>query len=104
MTHLSYADVTSSLRQVIEIGFTTLFRKLIPFRSGRRLTRRQRAALIPHRQQQHFGSLDDQLLNDLGLQRSEIRAAEFGILPGDQALHHEDSMSADRAPETQSRI
>lgn len=42
---------------------------------------------MPYRAEQHFGSLDDQTLNDLGLQRSEIRAAEYGILPGEQALH-----------------
>lgn len=35
---------------------------------------------------QHFGSLDDQMLADLGLQKSAMRAAEYGIMPSDQVL------------------
>lgn len=79
-----------SLRHLIEVGCAGLIRRLKHFSLSRRLMRRQDIRAYPHRHQQHFGMLDDQLLDDLGLQRSEIRAAEFGILPGDQALHHTD--------------
>ena len=72
-----------------------LLRLLTPFSSGRRLARRRSARRFPGQHHQHFGSLDDQLLDDLGLQRSEIRAAEFGVLPGDQALHHETAETVD---------
>jgi uncharacterized protein YjiS (DUF1127 family) len=34
----------------------------------------------------HFGSLDDQTLADIGLKRSEMRAAEYGIMPSHQTL------------------
>lgn len=34
----------------------------------------------------HFGSLNDKVLADIGLQRSEMRAAEYGIMPPHQAL------------------
>ena len=37
-------------------------------------------------QQLHFGSLTDQTLADIGLKRAEMRAAEYGIMPSDQAL------------------
>ncbi len=37
-------------------------------------------------QHHHFGSLSNQALADIGLQRSEMRAAEYGIMPPDQAL------------------
>lgn len=92
-TRLFYAGVTSSLRYMLDVAFAGLLCRVIPFRKGRRLTRRQVTGV--HGQQQHFASLDDQLLNDLGLQRSEIRAAELGILPADQALHGsgEDALS-----------
>lgn len=44
-------------------------------------------AAPPARPQSHFGSLDDRLLNDLGLERSAVQAAEYGLIPGDVALH-----------------
>lgn len=37
-------------------------------------------------QRHHFGSLNDQTLADIGLQRSAMRAAEYGIMPTDQVL------------------
>lgn len=43
-------------------------------------------------QHQHFGSLNDQILADIGLQRSAMRAAEYGVMPRDQVL----SISSDR--------
>ena len=78
-----------ALRHLIEVGVSYLVHRLTWPRRGRRLQERLDMPSVPQRHHQHFGSLDYQLLNDLGLQRSEIRAAEFGILPGDQALHHD---------------
>jgi hypothetical protein len=40
-----------------------------------------------HQNQTHFGSLDDLTLSDLGLSRGELRAAEYGVVPPNQALH-----------------
>lgn len=37
-------------------------------------------------QHNHFGSLDDQTLADIGLQRSAMRAAEYGVMPSHQVL------------------
>lgn len=51
-----------------------------------RLTRRD--------QHQHFGSLNDQMLADIGLQRSMMRAAEYGIMPTNQVM----SIGSDRDP------
>ncbi|MGI9419922.1 MAG: hypothetical protein ACR2RA_19025 [Geminicoccaceae bacterium] len=82
----------SSLRHMIETGLSNLAHRWLWPGRGRRLARRDGAAFLAHRRQQHFGSLDDQLLSDLGLQRSDIRGAEYGVLPGDQALHHEDDV------------
>lgn len=86
-----------STGHLIEIGLSGLWRLASLFRLSTlpRMSRRFRARRddrqgsghMPYRAEQHFGSLDDQTLNDLGLQRSEIRAAEYGILPGEQALH-----------------
>ena len=88
MKRLSVPHVSLTLQHLAGQGFVNLIQRLTrcsPIRkSGTHL------ALVCH--QQHFGTLDDQLLNDLGLQRSEIRAAEYGILPGDQALHHTEAV------------
>jgi len=50
-------------------------------------------------QHHHFGSLDDQTLADIGLQRSAMRAAEFGVMPPDQVLTiaSEDNAANDRS-------
>lgn len=103
--------------QLVEVGSTNLWR-LVDFlhlsiwpRMGRRLQPRRDDRRTPcqtaYRPEQHFGSLDDQTLNDLGLQRSEIRAAEYGILPGEQALHVAEPGSViddhDDPPEAQPR-
>lgn len=87
MTYQSYAIVASSLRQTIEAVFAGLMRRLRSLGHGKRYIQRRDVASTAHLRERHFGSLDDQLLSDIGLQRSEIRAAEYGILPGDQALH-----------------
>lgn len=50
----------------------------------------------------HFGALNDQLLNDIGLQRSEMRAVEYGILPRNQALH-DDRSGGEGGHQAQSR-
>jgi uncharacterized protein YjiS (DUF1127 family) len=94
MTRPSHAGVTWSLKHALETGFVNMVQWLIPFMRSRRLQRRAPLASVSHLEQQHFGSLDDQLLNDIGLQRSDIRAAEYGILPGDQALHQSDAPPA----------
>jgi uncharacterized protein YjiS (DUF1127 family) len=39
----------------------------------------------------HFGSLNDQTLADIGLQRSEMRAAEYGIMPAHRTRSMESS-------------
>ncbi|MEM7042330.1 MAG: hypothetical protein AAF543_05925 [Pseudomonadota bacterium] len=86
---ISHPAASSVLRHLALNALSGLLRLLTPFASGRRLSKRGDTQPFPNQHHQHFGSLDDQLLDDLGLQRSEIRAAEFGVLPGDQALHHE---------------
>lgn len=50
-------------------------------------------------QHQHFGSLNDQTLADIGLQRSAMRAAEFGVMPPEQVLTiaSEDAAANDRS-------
>ncbi|MGI9500277.1 MAG: hypothetical protein ACR2P3_09575 [Geminicoccaceae bacterium] len=90
MTTLPYPRGSWSVRRLIEIGFSGLFHCL----TWQKLNRLQDNHPTPHRRQEHFSSLNDQVLDDLGLQRSEIRAAEYGIIPGDQALHHAQPKSA----------
>ena len=62
-----------------------------------RIDRRKRMAATPAKGQLHFGSLDDRVLNDLGLQRGKVRAAEYGLIPGDLALHHQGKDAPDGA-------
>lgn len=88
MTYLRNAYLTPLLRRYVEMGLSRLVCRLTSFGQNRRLRGRHSSSPTADRHERHFGSLDDQLLSDLGLQRSEIRAAEYGILPGDQALHH----------------
>jgi hypothetical protein len=90
--------IGASLRHGFETGLATILRRLNPFKRGRRLDRRRSVASMPHRRWQHFGSLDDQLLSDLGLQRSDMRGAEYGILPGRQALHQDDAAPDPEGP------
>jgi len=61
----------------------------IQLRLRRRDDRRKGVALPSLRTQFHFGSLDDRLLDDLGLQRGDVLAAEYGFVPGDLALHRQ---------------
>jgi hypothetical protein len=91
MTILGNALVLPLLRHFLETGLEGLACRLRSLGQGRRLDGRRGHSSASDRHEQHFGSLDDQLLSDLGLQRSEIRAAEYGILPGDQALHHQEA-------------
>ena len=84
MTRLFVPHISLTLRHLFGRVFANFFHRLAGFGSKRK----RDAQPISHRCQPHFSALDDQLLADLGLQRSEIRAAEYGILPGDQALHH----------------
>ena len=84
---ISHPVEPAAFRDMVLNALSALSRLLARFSSGRRLSRRQSARCHSAHRNQHFGSLDDQLLDDLGLQRSAIRAAELGVLPGDQALH-----------------
>jgi uncharacterized protein YjiS (DUF1127 family) len=68
----------------------TLFNHLLEAHRERRRRRRQGAAL---------SALSDYMLEDLGLSRSELRAAEDGILPSAQALHAERLRPACQEPE-----
>lgn len=88
MTHLTHRGVFCTLMHLVETSFARVSRRLMSVGHGRRQWPRKDVPASTHQQQQHFGSLDDQLLQDIGLQRSKIRAAEYGMLPGDQALHH----------------
>lgn len=88
MTRFPVPQVSLTLQHLAGQGFVNLIQRLTRFSP----IRKSGKCLALARHQQHFGTLDDQLLNDLGLQRSEIRAAEYGILPGDQALHHTEAV------------
>lgn len=90
MRFLLYPSIAVPLRQWIGAAFQPLTRLV---GGGLRSMHRQNMRPPGHHEQQHFGTLDDQLLQDLGLQRSQVRAAEYGILPGDQALNHTDADS-----------
>ena len=94
MASVTHTHRCWSLRHLFAIALSRLHRAVPWFIGGRRMVRRTDVQPIPNHAQHHFGSLDDQLLNDLGLQRSEIRAAEYGILPGDQALHHKNDTTS----------
>ena len=91
MTHLTHRGVLCTLLQLVETSLLRWSRRLLSVGHSRRQWQRSDVPAATHQQQQHFGSLDDQLLQDIGLQRSEIVAAEYGILPGDQALHQDES-------------
>jgi len=91
MTHLTHRGVFFTLLHLAETSLARWSRRLLSVGHGRRQWQRGDVPASTHQQQQHFGSLDDQLLQDIGLQRSEIAAAEYGILPGDQALHQGES-------------
>jgi len=88
MTFFSQTAPMSLLRHCIEAGLRGLAQRLRSIGQGRRRKNRSAPASMLHHREHHFGMLDDQLLSDLGLLRSDIRAAEIGILPPDQALHH----------------
>ncbi|MGI9510502.1 MAG: DUF1127 domain-containing protein [Geminicoccaceae bacterium] len=81
---------SSSLLQSIETRIFGLVLRLAPLKQIRRLLSRQDRKPERSRHQQQLSSLDDQILDDLGLQRSEVRAVEYGIIPRAQALDHKD--------------
>jgi len=84
MTDFGLISLPSLLRHGLETFFSAITHPLAALEHRWRHARR---TWMNHKQRPHFGSLDDQVLDDLGLQRSELIAAEYGILPADQALH-----------------
>jgi uncharacterized protein YjiS (DUF1127 family) len=94
MTTFHQTKDAVAARRAIDLIVAGLSRLIACFNPvPERRLRSRRGAARDARSQRHFGSLDDQTLNDLGLQRSELRAAEYGVLPGDQALRQTENES-----------
>lgn len=87
MSYYRHIESFYLFRHFIETTITGFFCCIMSLRRNFRCRSQRNISLAAESHQQHFGSLDDKLLNDLGLLRGDMLAAEYGIIPGDQALH-----------------